>query len=81
MSKRTRRHQPLYPVLVAALALGGVAASSCGGGFPDDIATQTQKILVQQADAGTQSQQPDPNNFIGGGAPYEAFDAGPGPGR
>lgn len=70
-----RRHRPLYPVL-AALALGGVVAG-CGVGA-DEPVTQDRQLIVQ-ADAGTRptTQQPDSNQFVGGGAPYEAFDAGP----
>ena len=68
---RTRRHRPVYP-LIAAVALGGALVSGCGVGVEEPTAQDRQQI--QQADAGTQ--QPQPPEFMGGGAPYEAFDGG-----
>ena len=68
MAKR-RRHQPLYPVLAAALALTGVAASSCGPG--EELGRNRQSITV--ADGG---QQPLPPDFIGGDMAYEVLPDG-----
>ncbi len=73
MSTR-RKHRPLYPVLAAA-ALGALLGSACGPGPEVPLPEELQQQLTQQpADAGTQPQQPNPNDFIGGGAPYEAFE-------
>jgi len=74
MPVKPRRHRPLYPLL-AAVALGGALASGCGVG-DETTAQDRQTITTQQVDAGPQSQQPQPPEFMGGGAPYEALDGG-----
>lgn len=68
---RRQRRQPLYPLL-AAVALGGALASSCGVGA--ETTAQDRQNITVQVDAGTQP--PTPPEFLGGGAPYEALDGG-----
>lgn len=63
------RHAPLYPALVAALALGGVATTGCG---PDGAVGRNQQQITTAADAG----QPRPPDFIGGDVAYEVLPDG-----
>lgn len=69
MAKRPR-HTPLYPALVAALALGGVATSGCG---PDGEVGRNQQQITAAVDAG---QQPTPPDFIGGDVAFEVLPDG-----
>jgi len=66
---KPRRHRPRYPALAAALALGGLATSSCG--VEPEVARQQQQITVA-VDAG----QPTPPDFIGGDVAYEVLPDG-----
>ena len=80
---RKRRHPPLYPVFAAAALLG----SSCGleqgeqpsggAGTPNGTAQELQPLpkdqwLLQKSPQ-RQAPQPQPPEYAGGGAPYEAF--------
>ena len=72
---RLRKNRPLYPVLAAALTLGGLAAS-CGP-LPEvekELRDSLQQMLPDAGvDAGTVAQP------FGGVAPYEDFDGGTAP--
>lgn len=81
MTTPSRRRRATYPTLVLAavcsLGVGGAACGPLEAQAPDDPSTppakeQRQPIAPATAvDAGTSA--PQPNDFFGGGAPYEAY--------
>ncbi len=77
---RAARSRPQYPRLAVAAALGAamLTASACGPEFPQEPSHSAQPIMqAQPADAGAPvidaGTPPLPPDFMGGGAPYEAF--------